>query len=305
MDFIKLECFKSVVDHQNYSLAAEELNLSQSSVSKHILQMEKELGVQLLERNTNHTRKVTLTEAGQAIIGDIEQLLKIYGEIEGKLARYQPRKEIRIGSVNHLQKVGGMAPIIAFMREYPEYHVSFEESDTLTLLSMLTKKEIDVAITAHIYTTYAKQGNLAGFPVTDYRTYTIAKDHYYLAVNRDHPLAARKQVDWSDLDSENLIILDKTFSSNRIIREALEQYHCRANISFETNGTDSIWGMILENYGVALLSRKVIRQMKGVVAVSMKRPINRDTVMLCPKQVSGPMEKFWEFFLNYEEDKNV
>lgn len=65
MDLTKIECFLSVVENQNFSLAAEQISLSQSSVSKHILQMERELGVQLLERNSQHTRKVVLTEAGR------------------------------------------------------------------------------------------------------------------------------------------------------------------------------------------------------------------------------------------------
>ena len=77
MDLTRLECFCKVVKTQNYYTAAEELNLSQSSVSKHILQMEKELGVQLLNRNTNHTRKVTLTPAGEAVYEDICKILEV------------------------------------------------------------------------------------------------------------------------------------------------------------------------------------------------------------------------------------
>lgn len=301
MDLTKIECFLSVVENQNFSLAAEQISLSQSSVSKHILQMERELGVQLLERNSQHTRKVVLTEAGREIYDDMKTIWGSWQDILSRLEKYQTSQALRIGGVDHLQKVGAMAPITAFMREHPEIHVEFEEKDTRTLLEMLQKKEIDVAFIAHIY--YSGRGNLADFPLERYFSTTLVRDHYYLAVNKNHRLAGYKNVEWRDLDGENLIILDHSFSSNRIIKETMQAHGCQAKIAFETNGTDSIWGMILENYGVALLSRKVIRQMKGVVAVSMRDPIHRDTVLLEPKTAGRTEACFHQFFTSYQTQR--
>lgn len=301
MDLTKLECFLSVVQNQNYSLAAEQISLSQSSVSKHILQMEKELGVKLLERNANHSRKVELTEAGREVCADFEKIWDIWREIQYKLERYQEKPVLRIGSVDHLQEVGAMTPIVAFMREHPEIQVVFEETDTLTLLERLKKREIDTAVIAHIYSPFSKAGNLSDFPLECYRYHTVVRDYYYLAVSRSHRLAGYKNIDWKDLDSESLILLDKSFSSNRIIRDALKHYGCRANIAFETNGVDSIWGLIQENYGVALLSRKVIQHLKGVVAVSMKEPIHRDTTLLTAKESDKASRCFWDFFVSYQK----
>lgn len=302
MDLTKMECFLSVVRNQNYTLAAEQVCLSQSSVSKHILQMEKELGVSLLDRNTNHTRKVTLTEAGKDIFGDVEAIWETYQGILEKLSKYKEKQVLRIGSVDHLQKVGVMAPIAEFMTEHSEIQVEFEEADTITLLDLLLKRQIDVAFIAHIY--YSGLGNLRDFPLEKYQRHTLVKDHYYLAVNKNHRLAGFKNVEWKDLNEENLILLDKSFSSNAIIRSALESYGCTGRIAFETNGTDSIWGMILANYGVALLSKKVIQQMKGVVAVSMKKPIHRDTVLLKPNSATAAGKCFWRFFLSQQEGEN-
>ena len=295
MDMIKLECFCTVVRTQNYYTAAEELNMTQSSVSKHILQMEKELGVQLLNRNTNHTRRVTLTPAGEEIYRDAGRILETWRDIQEKLAAWRKESRIQIGCVNHLQKVGGMAPIISFMKEYPDIPLAMEENGTNELLAQLQKKEIDIAIIAHIYGDFSPEGNLQNFPVKGFRRLCMARDDYSLAVNKEHPLAAYKQADWKDLAGEKLIILDKSFSSNHIIREALAFYHCPVEIAFETNGVDNIWGMILENYGVSLLSHKVIRQMQGVVPVRMKSPIHRDTVMLVPEKTTAAVRKFADF----------
>ena len=59
-------------------MAAEKISLSQSSVSKHVLQMERVLGVRLLERNAH---QVTLTDAGKAVFKDMEDLWNTYQEM--------------------------------------------------------------------------------------------------------------------------------------------------------------------------------------------------------------------------------
>lgn len=61
MDFKQLRSFKAVVDYQNFSKAAKKLNMGQSSVSTHILQLERELGTKLLNRTT---KTIEITDAG-------------------------------------------------------------------------------------------------------------------------------------------------------------------------------------------------------------------------------------------------
>ncbi len=286
-----------MVKAHSYSLAAEKISLSQSSVSKHVLQMERELGVRLLERNAH---QVTLTDAGKAVFKDMEDLWNTYQEMLEKVKPYQKdrRSVLKIGGVNHLQKVGAMAPIIEFMRKNPNINVNFEEDDTLTLMKRLREGKIDLALVAHIYSPFSKDDNLEKFkaPV---QMYTIVKDLYCLAVNRNHRLARRSHVEWSDLDGENLILLDKKFSSNQIIKNMLNHYGCVTNISFETNGVDSIQGMIAENHGITILSRKIIEKMEGAAIINIDNPIHRDTVLIRSVHLSEVGQSFWDFFVSY------
>ena len=63
MDIKLLKTFVTVANHSSFTDAAKELYIAQSAVSKHITQLEKELGVQLFLRDT---RMVRLTAAGEA-----------------------------------------------------------------------------------------------------------------------------------------------------------------------------------------------------------------------------------------------
>ncbi len=73
MDLKQLQYFIAVVEHMNYSKAAEKLHISQPSLSNAIKKLEQEIGSQLLERNT---RNLHLTEAGQLLYERAKMILK-------------------------------------------------------------------------------------------------------------------------------------------------------------------------------------------------------------------------------------
>lgn len=74
MDIKQLRSFVAIVDHSNFSKAAAKLNISQASVSTHLLQLEKELEVTLLNRNT---KTMELTDAGWMVYKYAGQILEM------------------------------------------------------------------------------------------------------------------------------------------------------------------------------------------------------------------------------------
>jgi DNA-binding transcriptional LysR family regulator len=71
-DIINLIAFECAAKHQNFSRAAEELNLTQSAVSRQIAELELQTGLKLFERIR---RRVILTEAGQRLLPEVRDLL--------------------------------------------------------------------------------------------------------------------------------------------------------------------------------------------------------------------------------------
>ena len=87
MDFPRLSVFRAVARHSSFSRAADELSLSQPAVSKHIRQLEAELGVQLFQRLGN---RVELTDAGRILLDYAqrvsvltEEVHRVLGELQG------------------------------------------------------------------------------------------------------------------------------------------------------------------------------------------------------------------------------
>jgi DNA-binding transcriptional LysR family regulator len=123
-----IRAFTKVVQHNGFSAAARDLRLSRSAVSKHVIELEEELGVQLLSRTT---RSVTATENGQAYY---ERCLAILADLEeADLAAARSQAEVRgLLRVNAPMSFGTLhlAQAVAdFMEKYPELRIQLVLSD--------------------------------------------------------------------------------------------------------------------------------------------------------------------------------
>jgi len=137
-----MRVFTTVVETGSFSRAAEQLNLSATATSRHVAELEKHLGAQLLQRST---RKLHLTEIGanyfdrcRTILADVEE-----AEAQAATSESQPRGTLRI-SLPHsfgLRYVATLMP--EFCKRYPDLQLEFNFSDrTIDLV----EEGIDMAI---------------------------------------------------------------------------------------------------------------------------------------------------------------
>jgi DNA-binding transcriptional LysR family regulator len=125
-----IRAFTKVVAHGSYSQAARELRLSRSAVSKHVSDLEQELGVQLLNRTTRSARP---TESGQAyyercvaILADLEE-----ADLATTRAQAEPRGMLRINAPMSFGTLHLGQAVADFMGKYPELQIQLILSDQL------------------------------------------------------------------------------------------------------------------------------------------------------------------------------
>ena len=126
--FTAMSVFAKVVEQGSFARAAERLNLSTSAVSRHVADLEAHLNARLLNRTT---RKLSLTESGQAFFERCIQLLSDLEEAESLAtsSTAEPRGTIRLTcSINFGIRYLASA-IGAFQRRYPEAHFDVSLSD--------------------------------------------------------------------------------------------------------------------------------------------------------------------------------
>ena len=122
-----MRVFTQVVTHGGFTAAAREIGLSRSAVSKHVMDLEAALGVQLLRRTT---RQTSATDAGLAYFERCRAILAEIEEAEQAISDTQdaPRGSLRINAPMSFGTLHLGNAIADFMRRYREVQVSWSST---------------------------------------------------------------------------------------------------------------------------------------------------------------------------------
>jgi len=143
MDISLVKAFVVLAKHMNYRVAAEQLFITQSALTKKIQRLEKQLDIQLFERNQ---RGVTITPIGKTVLTSATSLINSHQQfmrnVEG--AASGSRGSLHIGfGVSCLT----IAPklIAKFKQAYPSVQIKLEDLPSQTQLALLSSNELDLA----------------------------------------------------------------------------------------------------------------------------------------------------------------
>lgn len=179
---------------QNITKAAELLYTSQSTLSRHIADLESALGVQLIRRNN---REFALTEAGQFFYAETQKMLENFDNVKIQVQKISAG---RIGQLN----ISSFNPYLPYVFEkiqhfratHPEVSCSIKYESHTTVESLLSGKS-DLGLTFDFEIPESK----------DLCTYPIGRDDICLLVPPSHPLAASSSVALSSIRNETLLML--------------------------------------------------------------------------------------------------
>lgn len=148
MDIRQMKYFLAVAQEGQFTKAAERLRLAQPALSMQIKQMEKELGIQLFERQGRH---LALTEGGSILLVRAEQILSLFDSATQEL------QDMNKGQ-NGILSIGSLASsdahilqllqkyILNFHENYPEVTYQMLAGDTFRILELLDKDLIEIGI---------------------------------------------------------------------------------------------------------------------------------------------------------------
>lgn len=245
MDLYQLECVLAVVKHRSFTRAAEEINISQSSLSQHIAKLENELGIRLFERTT---RSVYLSPAGHDFLN---HAIKIMDEISLAKQTIQQYLSAERGSITiGCMPVGGIynipSLISSFQKEYLKVRIKFEEAQCLDLFNMLKNSEIDIAF-VHRY----QDDHTIKFKDLIY-------DELALATSSRHKFAKRNLINLGEACNEKFILPKSNTVLYLDIMKACQKAGFKPIVVYQCESVESMLGFVQEDVGVTLLSSKVI-----------------------------------------------
>jgi len=148
MEIRQIQYFLSIVETGSFSAAADEHYISQSSLSKKIIALEKELGVPIFDRSK---RKVSLTNAGEAFLVHARKIDLAYKAMVVDLNGYKSDTDsFSIAAIPVITQYGITSYIAQFQDLYPDIHFNLEELHGLNIFPALEERRFDLAITRQI-----------------------------------------------------------------------------------------------------------------------------------------------------------
>jgi DNA-binding transcriptional LysR family regulator len=261
----QLRAFLAVARQRHFRRAAEYLHLSQPAVSRHIAELESELGVRLFDRTT---REVVPTETGRYLESAIERVLD---ELEGVLDHVHSegerrRGKVRIASVPTLSASLMPLCIADCAHEYPELTIQLHDQAQTLVLDSVRGGEVDFGIAIDPPET------------SDFDCETIMRDPLCLVCQPDHPLAALKSVPWKKLQDQPLVLLDYSSGSRRLIDQALHKHGVTASVVQQTGHTYTAFRMVEAGLGITITP--VLSSPPASLAMRPLTPTEHRTVML-------------------------
>ncbi len=178
-----LYCISVVAKHLNYTEAAEQLHMTQPSLSKIVKTLEKNLGAELFYRNT---RKVELTRAGELFLDRTIDLLNEWDDLvkETQLVARGQHGMIRIGFLPYAYADIMPAIIHKFRETNPDVVVRLIDGEENRLEKQLKNGELDIAFVSDWGTYFSEQ----------FVRRTVFEEDYYAVVSSSHPLAGQEYV---------------------------------------------------------------------------------------------------------------
>lgn len=276
MTFEQLSYFIAIVENDTFFDAACEMNISQSSLSKQIMKLEKELDLTLFDRTT---RSATLTQAGEFFYNEAKQLIENYKLTLENIQNFKSLHENKLHiAVLPIQTQYNLNALFnSFRKENPDIKLQITEVEDDRLIEGISKNEYDLIIARETM-----------FDKSKFKTYPLAKDELIVAISSEHKLSQRDKLTLNDIKNENFILMNPYTSIYKLCINKLKENNIDANI-IRTARTESIIGSVAINEGISLLPKsnfEVFHQ-KNINTISLKPQIALSVVLAKHKKTAS------------------
>ena len=229
----QLQCFTYTVEFNSFTKAAEQLHITQSTVSKAIIAIENMMGLQLFVRKGNQIKP---TPAGRYVYehvkrvgADIEKTL-----FEASVIQTGLSKNINIACLDTHKPDSILLPMVNyFNKEYPDIKVAVETMPAQEIRTMLINGETDIAFTV-LYDI-----DMLG---DEFTSVLVAESPHYVYMLKSNPLADKKSIVMEDLKQSEFISISplKTPSYSVAVERLCEEKGFRPNVTYFTQSASSL-----------------------------------------------------------------
>ena len=288
--------FHEVAKHRSFSKAAEGLFISQPAVTKHIKELERRVGMGLIQRRKGG---FSLTEGGKIIFRYSRKISSHLMEMENVLGSLQKdhRGLLKIGTTESYSRCLMPRLLSGFQAAHPAFKIALDvgNSDEIERNLLVYKNDLGlIGLTR-------SSSKLEAIP--------FLKEPLVLIVSPNHSLAKRKVVSLRELEGYPFIIRAKGSTTRRIVLQAFKDLEIRPSLLMEAGSSEFIKQWVSEGKGVSVIVKRIVEdeERRGIIkTVPLMEKLHLEVALLYLKEErANPAVKTFVNFIENQGEKLI
>lgn len=234
--------FHTLINTGNFTETGLKLNLTQSSISHTISNLETELGLSLIIRNRNN---IVLTSEGKIIYEHISKILQQQQQLETSVAKLKNLigGTLSVGILPSVSLVLLPKVLAYFEQHHPDLHIRLLEGDYDQIEDWLHNGVVDIGFLVQPHSKHL---------VFD----AIFDDELVCIMAKEHPLAKESELNIEQLQDERWIMPKRTI--DRDVSRILAKHKIHPNVVYELSVDQVILTMVNENLGISIVPNSLL-----------------------------------------------
>ncbi len=234
----------------NLTEAAKALHTSQPGVSKAIIELEEELGIEIFARHGKRLKRVT--EPGQHVLKSVELIMREVGNLRriGDEFSVQDSGTLSIATTHTQARYVLPEPVARLRKAFPKVNISLHQGAPDQVARMLIDEVAEIGIATESLATYAE---LVTLPCYEWQ--------HALVVPDDHPLARTERLTLEDIATEPLVTYHPSFTGRTKIDQAFATRNLTPRVAMEAIDSDVITTYVRLGMGVGIVAEMAVRDL--------------------------------------------
>lgn len=232
----------------NLTEAAKALHTSQPGVSKAIIELEEELGVEIFARHGKRLKRIT--EPGQHVLKSIEMIMREVGNLKriGEQFSSQDSGTLSIATTHTQARYVLPVPVAKLREAFPKVNVSLHQGAPDQVAKMLLDEVAEIGIATESLANYPE---LVTLPCYEWQHMLVLPAH--------HPLASKERITLEDIAEEPVITYHPSFTGRTRIDQAFAARKLTPRIALEAIDSDVIKTYVRLGLGVGIVAEMAVR----------------------------------------------
>jgi LysR family cys regulon transcriptional activator len=233
----------------NLTETAKALYTSQPGISKAIIELEEELGIEIFARHGKRLRRIT--EPGQLVLKSVELIMREVANLKriGDEYSKQDAGTLSIATTHTQARYFLPEPVAALRKRYPKVQVVLHQGTPAQVARMLQDDSAEIGLATE---SLADAEGLVSLPCYEWQ--------HVIVVPTQHPLATVERPTLEQLAAEPLITYHPTFTGRTRIDAAFARAHLKPMVALEAIDSDVIKTYVRLGMGIGIVAEAAVRQ---------------------------------------------